>query len=97
MCGGFKKLSLGSAGLWVKVNEDLSLSKHTVGSRTFWSAIMGDPLTFRLSPLRSQSPCPGTTLGLYMFAVFCSISVYGKVSSAWRVGVGMTWHLVFGV
>ena len=34
-CGHFESLPLRSKVLWVKVNEDLRLSKHRLGSGTF--------------------------------------------------------------
>lgn len=77
--GGLEKLPLRSTGLWVKVNEDFSLSKHTLGSGTFWSVIMGALLLFLLNRHESQSPGPGIAQGLHEAAIFCSIPVYGKL------------------
>ena len=67
-----------SAVLWVKVNEDLSLSKHTLDLGTFYSILMGAPLIFLLSLPESQSPYPGIDLGLHEAAMF-SIPVYWKL------------------
>lgn len=62
-CGGFERLPLRYAVLWVKVNEGLSLSKRTLDVGTFYSIIMGAPLIFLLSLHESQSPYPGIDLG----------------------------------
>ena len=92
--------ALRSAGLWVKVNGDLRLSKHTLCSGTFCHVLMGALHIFLLCPRKSEGACPGMVLGLHEAAVFCSIPVYGKphggcgdASSIWcleedGVGVG---------
>lgn len=64
------------ADLWVKADEDLGLSKHTLCSGTFWSVIMGaSPCILAQS---SWTSGPGIALGLHEAAIFHGTAVHGK-------------------